>query len=431
MNKKVFKVMIALVIVFLVACYILKIFLPEQFVVSIQNETLITLGKYIDNNAWAEYLFGIITAFITYWLYLCAVCKRWYLKWYECLIVLAVIGISIACTFIDTNLYTAISYTSFVFLPLLFKANLKEVGIVYTVHIVSQFMTLSIRNLPLYMEEINTLILTIVGIESYFWLLLFYLVYNYKENKKWAGNSHQCMENIQTEKKEKLPKSTEKLKIWNQINKSIKNAFQRDNLKKSIRKLKLSIKDFIIDELWVYVIVIGSILLCSWIFNRWIEGAMFIVAHIMIRRVFEKQFHFNETAFCLTLTLAIIWFAIPITLPLTASMFSSIPIAFVICFFGYVAQDWVDLIKEKKMKNRFDFTTCTKEDVIRVSNSLGYNKDKQDIAVMFFADRLSNKQVWQILCNTQRNIEWDTVKKYKYRMTKDFKNYINPEESSE
>lgn len=423
--------MIALVIIFLVACYILKIFFPEQFILSIENDTIIAIGQYVDSNKWLYYLFGIFTSFLTYWLYLCAVCRRWYLKWYECLIVLAVIGVSIGCTFIDANLYTAISYTSFIFLPLLFKANLKEVGIVYTVHIISQFLTLSIRNLSSYMNNPNSVSMLLLTIDCYLWLLLFYIYYNYKEDNKWVGGVHQCMENTLEEKKEKSPESTKKSQTCKKIEKSTKKKLQKEKIKKSIRKLKLSVKDFITDELWIYAIIIGSILLCSWLFNRWLEGAMFIISHLAIRRVFDKQFHFNETAYCLILTLTIIWFAIPITLPVTTSMLFSIVIAFIICFFGYIAQDRVDLLKEKMAKRKFNFATCTKEDVIRVSNALGYNKDKQDLAIMFFADRLSNKQVWQILCNTQRNVEWDTVKKYKYRITKDFKKYIEPEKSSE
>ena len=75
-----------------------------------------------------------------------------------------------------------------------------------------------------------------------------------------------------------------------------------------------------------------------------------------------------------------------------------------------------------------DFKNCTKEQVIEVCNALGYNKFKQDLAVMFFVDKLSNKEVWEILCSTQRNVEWDIVKKYKYRMTKDFKSVIKDKE---
>ena len=183
MNKKVFKTMIALVIVFLLACYILKIFFPEQFILSVENKTIIAIGNYIDSNEWAYYLFGILTSFITYWLYLCAVCRKWYLNWWQCLIVLAVIGASIGFNFIDINLYTALSYSSFVLLPMIFKANLKEVSIVFSIHLLSQAITLSIKNLTLYLAVMNSLNIFILSIDVYLILLLFYLFFNYKKEQ--------------------------------------------------------------------------------------------------------------------------------------------------------------------------------------------------------------------------------------------------------
>lgn len=429
MNRKVFKVMIALVVIFLTGLYVLKIFMPEQFVLSVENEIIITIGTYIDNNAWAYYLFGILTSFITYWLYLCAVCRRWHLKWYEILTVLVVIGGSIGLSLWDTNVYSSYSVITFIVLPLLFKSDLKTVAVVFSIHSLSQTMSLTIRNLPMYITTYTSLNIFLLSIDMYLWLLLFYIYFNYKkESQKWDGSYRLSTENKKVEKKEKSQKLTEKSQVSKQTGKSTKKKLRKEKRKKNLRKLKLLIKDFITDELWIYVIIIGSIALCSWIFNRWLEGLMFVIAHLVIRRVFDKQFHFSETAYCLILTLAIVWFAIPITLSVTTSLLSSIIIAFIVCFVGYVAQDRVDLLKEKRMAKRFNFATCTKEDVIKVANALGYNKDKQDLAVMFFADRLSNKQIWQILCNTQRNVEWDTVKKYKYRMTKDFKNYMKPEE---
>ena len=347
---------------------------------------------------------------------------------------LGVIGASIGLNFGDINLYTALSYSSFIVLPLIFDKNVKfkDVIICFAIHLFSQALSLSIRDISMYITHPNSVCMFLMTLDCYLWLLFLYIFYNYKkEGSLWDGGVHHSTENKKVEKKEKSQKSIEKSQTLKKIKQSIKNALQRDNLKKNLRKLKLSIKDFITDELWIYVIIIGSIALCSWLFNRWIEGLMFVIAHLVIRRVFDKQFHFSETAYCLILTLAIVWFAIPITLSVTTSLLSSIPIAFIVCFFGYIAQDRVDLLKEKRMARRFNFATCTREDVVKVANALGYNKEKQDLAIMFFADRLSNKQVWEILCNTQRNVEWDTVKQYKYRMTKDFKKYIKPEESSE
>ena len=150
MNKKVFKTMIALVVIFLIALYVLKIFFPEQFVMSIENENLIAIGNYIDNNTWAYYLFGIATSFLTYWLYLCAVCKQWYLKWWQCLIVLGVIGLSIGLNFVDVNLCSAFNVISMMILPIMFKANTKITLIVFSILIRVPSHLTAIKNGVLY-----------------------------------------------------------------------------------------------------------------------------------------------------------------------------------------------------------------------------------------------------------------------------------------
>lgn len=196
------------------------------------------------------------------------------------------------------------------------------------------------------------------------------------------------------------------------------------NKKPRFKIFKIKAIDFIKRQLWVYAIVIASILLSSWIFNKWIEGIMFCIAHICIRNAFDKQFHFKKTAYCLTLTLAIIWFAIPITLPLATSLLSSIPIAFAICFFGFVVQDWVDLKLYKRKHEMFNLKTCTKEQLIEACNMLGYTSEKQELAIMFFIEKLSNKNVWLRLCELKRNVDIDTIKTYKYRMKQDFKTLI-------
>ena len=50
----------------------------------------------------------------------------------------------------------------------------------------------------------------------------------------------------------------------------------------------------------------------------------------------------------------------------------------------------------------------------------GYNKLKSDIAVKFFIENATPKEVWLWLLSTkQSNIEWDSVKIIKYRMKKE------------
>ena len=182
MNKKVVKAMLALVVIFLVGLYILKIFIPDKFVMVIENEKLVEIGNYIDSHKWAYYLFGIISSFITYWLYFCATMKKWYLNWWQILIVFAIIGGSIGLSFYNTTLMSAFTIIAMLVVPLLFKGDAKYTLVVFSTHYLAQTLTLQIRNLPLYMTAINSITLHLVGIESLFWLLLFYIYPHIKEN---------------------------------------------------------------------------------------------------------------------------------------------------------------------------------------------------------------------------------------------------------
>ena len=175
-----------------------------------------------------------------------------------------------------------------------------------------------------------------------------------------------------------------------------------------LRKCKLAVKDFIIDSLWEYLLVFASIALCAWIFDKWIEAIMFCVAHTCIRRVFDKQFHFNSTAYCLSLTLAIIWFAIPITLPLATSLLSSIPISFLICFFGYLAQDRVDLLLQVKKLNKDierliekishkDIYAMNETELYNHCRNCGLDDVECKIAYYVVIERLKGKELYEAI----------------------------------
>ena len=180
-----------------------------------------------------------------------------------------------------------------------------------------------------------------------------------------------------------------------------------------MRKTKLKIKDFIIDDLWEYLIIFASIALCAWIFDKWIEAIMFCVAHTCIRNAFDKQFHFNSTAYCLSLTLAIIWFAIPITLPLATSLLASIPISFLISFFGFIAQDRVDLIVEVKKLNKYvdellerlshkDIYAMNEEELYEHCRNCGLSDVDCKIAYFIVIERLKGKELYQAINYSER-----------------------------
>ena len=140
---------------------------------------------------------------------------------------------------------------------------------------------------------------------------------------------------------------------------------------------------------------------------------MFCVAHTCIRNTFDKQFHFNSTAYCLSLTLAIIWFAIPMTLPLATSLLASIPIAFIICFLGFIAQDRVDLIIEVKELNKYvdellqklnhkDIYAMNEEELYGHCRNCGLSEEECKIAYFVVIERLKGKELYNAINYSER-----------------------------
>ena len=192
------------------------------------------------------------------------------------------------------------------------------------------------------------------------------------------------------------------------------------NKSKKLLILKIRFIDFVKKSLWQHAIVFSSIFLCAWIFNRWIEAIMFCIAHTAIRNAFDKQFHIiNNASFCISITLAIIWFAIPITLPITTSLLSSIPIAFLICFFGYLAQDRLDMKKEIKNLDKYstnlvmelakytehkDIYAMTQEELYQHCRSRGLSEEDCRIAYFVVFERLEGKELYEALGYCKRQV---------------------------
>lgn len=176
--------MIVLVITFLLGLYVLKFFMPEQFVMAIENERLVMVGNFIDNNWWLYEILAIITSFLTYWIYLGAVLHKFVLNWKNIIAVLITIAIVHILYEFDKALSSGITIISMLILPLIFKASLREVTIVFSVHYLAQLLSTLIRGLPLFLTNVNYVTVLLMTCECYFWLLLFYFYYNYKKGGK-------------------------------------------------------------------------------------------------------------------------------------------------------------------------------------------------------------------------------------------------------
>lgn len=184
MNKRVYVSMLSLVIIFLVGLYIAKIFFPQEFVMAIQNEKIVAIGSFIDSHTVIYYICCGVTSFLTYWLYCCAVCKRKCLGVYENLLIVSYVVIVRIIDFINPNISTILSWTSFVFLPAILNGELKPCALVFTFHSLAQVLSILIRSLPMYLSTTNSITIFLLSIDMYFWLILFYIIYNCFEKRE-------------------------------------------------------------------------------------------------------------------------------------------------------------------------------------------------------------------------------------------------------
>jgi hypothetical protein len=186
MNKKVFVTMLWLCIAFLAVMYVAKIFFPQEFVLAIENERIVAIGNFIDSNIVLTILCSAITSFITYWLFICACKRAYYLSWQEIVAVCAfIVGIRII-SFVDANVATHISISSFFIIPLIFKHDLRIATVAYTIHGISQVLSLGIRNLPMYFVNVNSASVMCCAIDAYLWLLLIYLIFTYSKEYSYG-----------------------------------------------------------------------------------------------------------------------------------------------------------------------------------------------------------------------------------------------------
>lgn len=174
--------MLILSIVFLVGMYVLKIFFPQEFVLAVENERIIAIGNFIDSHLWLRYLCGEITSFITLWLYCCIACRRKRLGIKNIIIILISVVILRVLSIYDINLCTILNTCIFFILPAIVNGNLRWVATTFTIHSLAQYLSLSIRSLPLYFTHSLNFVTTIMmSIDCYLWLILLYVISNYKK----------------------------------------------------------------------------------------------------------------------------------------------------------------------------------------------------------------------------------------------------------
>ena len=185
MNKKVFVSMLTLCVVFLAGCYVIKIFFPEQFVMAVENEVIVAVGNFIDSNKWASVLYYTAISIIFDWFYFGAVTRRLVPKLSLLIIMIAYgLGLNLFYAYAPIELVIAISSCYMILPPMFYIKELKPLSITYTVNAISQQLLLFIRDFTSVTANMSALSSFVWGIDNYIWIVICYILFNYKNKKK-------------------------------------------------------------------------------------------------------------------------------------------------------------------------------------------------------------------------------------------------------
>lgn len=183
MNKSVLRTTLVVIVCMLAFEYILKFFVPQEFVLVVSNPNLIKFGTFLNTHKVFYHIFFCITAFITYFLFTCACSRRKYLNWKFYIAFVIVYIISQLLTTYANNLLTPFLVLSMTTMAYFGGSNMKDFLIVFVIHTISQSLSLEIRDLTRYMLSYNSVTIFMLTIECYLWLILLYILncFNIKE----------------------------------------------------------------------------------------------------------------------------------------------------------------------------------------------------------------------------------------------------------
>lgn len=193
---------------------------------------------------------------------------------------------------------------------------------------------------------------------------------------------------------------------------------------KEERKISLGFKIFlIVCDVVIILMILGG----AWLMNKFLIAPPLIVSFRILRVKIEKKYsiwHMVTVFSCMCLSVLICWFGLYLSLPLSISLISNIIIGAVFALLTWKIQEVIQIqsdykaLKEEIKNNKFDKTE--KEKFIEKCKMHGYNDLKTQMAIKFFIDNEKPRDVWLWLLETkQSDIEWDSVKKIKYRMKKE------------
>ena len=161
-----------------------------------------------------------------------------------------------------------------------------------------------------------------------------------------------------------------------------------------------------------------AIFIPALLFNKWIEAVVFFICHWLIREQFSKQYHHIVLAVCRLITSSVFFFGVSFVLPKELSLFSAIPICYLISWVGFTKKQADDYeVQCERLREKY----CNeKEELLLKCRNAKLSQRDTEIAFMYFYEKKTPKEIWLWICQHKvyEPIEWDSVHQLLWRIGK-------------
>lgn len=162
---------------------------------------------------------------------------------------------------------------------------------------------------------------------------------------------------------------------------------------------QLRIEKFFKEDIWLHLIVLSSVALAAWIFNKWILAPMVYLSNIIVRLQFDKQYHCRHNkhniavTLCMALTCSVMFFTIANCLPLSVNLLSCIPISYLCAWVGYVVQDRIDL----KVKAERTIFELPKDELLAYMENSTLRLEEKDAIQYYVIDKMKGERFYNAM----------------------------------
>lgn len=167
-------------------------------------------------------------------------------------------------------------------------------------------------------------------------------------------------------------------------------------------KLPLSVKIRLhLKTLPQYILVLLNLAITAWITGKYIEAVCFAISFCALRYRFVNILHCSTTFKCAMLTNGIVFVFIPVTLPLTNSLFGGLLAGFVVNYGANLIasnlfrnKEKEELIALRKEKQNRSVYSLSEVDLRKYCRSYNLDKIDEEIVVQRLIYHLKGKELY-------------------------------------